>query len=483
MKYEITRPLALHEIGQREKQEDSIFPKTGEATDQDRLFILCDGMGGHQAGEVASSTVCDTISKFILEETNQDEPFTDELLYEAINRAYDALDMKDNNNSTKKMGTTLVLLYFHAGGVLAAHMGDSRYYHLRPKENEIIYRSRDHSMATAKYEAGKITLEEMSTMPGKNVVYCALQPHQEKRDQPDIVHIKDIKPDDWFYICSDGMLEQMDDEELLHLIGNKELTEDQKINWLITSTENNKDNHSAYLIHVIGVMSEVVDENQPDDEAAARIRNRVFMDERNLKNENKTPKVIEDNTSFNHSDIVVSTQQQVEVEKRTPSSFSQKANFKNYWFWIAIMAILLAVSALAYIFIKSDNKIETPKVEYRYYEDESPSSNKSVNNDDSHNNNEETPKVKKTTNNKVTTSSSKQTKQAQKDKEQKVVQKSSSNGLTLKELNEEDELNGKTSPEEQTKGVISKKIDKVNKGTEEEKNTMGEKMENNKIKN
>ena len=62
MKYKL-KVYIISEIGQRANQEDSVFPAPGQQKDSDRLFVLCDGMGGHEAGEVASSTVCQAISK------------------------------------------------------------------------------------------------------------------------------------------------------------------------------------------------------------------------------------------------------------------------------------------------------------------------------------------------------------------------------------------------------------------------------------
>ena len=64
MKYKI-KAYNLQELGQRENQEDSLFPTLGKSTPNDRLFVLCDGMGGHEKGEVASSTVCEVMSKTI----------------------------------------------------------------------------------------------------------------------------------------------------------------------------------------------------------------------------------------------------------------------------------------------------------------------------------------------------------------------------------------------------------------------------------
>ena len=74
----------MHELGQRENQEDSLFPSLDQQTQDDRLFILCDGMGGHEKGEVASSTVCEAMSKTILSRWNTDEPLSDALLQQAL---------------------------------------------------------------------------------------------------------------------------------------------------------------------------------------------------------------------------------------------------------------------------------------------------------------------------------------------------------------------------------------------------------------
>ena len=54
MKYQLFPPLSIYELGQRSNQEDALYPLNGEATSSDRLFVLCDGMGGHEKGEVAS---------------------------------------------------------------------------------------------------------------------------------------------------------------------------------------------------------------------------------------------------------------------------------------------------------------------------------------------------------------------------------------------------------------------------------------------
>lgn len=378
MKYEFLQPFAIHEIGQRENQEDTIFPNAGQATTNDRLFILCDGMGGHQSGEVASQIVCRELCRYITDHAQPGMPFNDDNLYEAMHQMYDALDAHDDNTSERKMGTTLVLLYFHAGGLTAAHLGDSRYYHIRPQTNEIVYRSFDHSSLNYRFETGEISYEEMKTMKGKNVILRAVLPNQEEREMPDIVHIKDIKPDDWFFMCSDGMLETMSDEELLNTLCNKSLSDEQKYNWFLTSTESNQDNHSAYFIHISGVMNELVDADQPDDEQLARSRNRSFLAEMGYSFPTKG-NLEEESTDAVQSEEAMTievTQEDTDTNivptvMRNPASPIVSSKRKNIWMWI--LGSLLAIAVIAAIFAifmpssspKNENKKGTgTRIEY-----------------------------------------------------------------------------------------------------------------------
>ena len=274
MKITLFPPLSIHEIGQRDNQEDAI------AQWEDRLFVLCDGMGGHEKGEVASQTVCQSLTSWFQKNVNPDEPFTDDQLREAIEFAYTELD-KYADGSPKQMGTTLTLLYIHRRGVTAAHMGDSRIYHIRPISspelgevrrglNEgILYQSRDHSLVFDLFQAGEITYEEMATYPQKNMVTRAMTPGEDNRMRPDIIHITDIQPDDYFYTCSDGMLEQMSNDDLESIIATDN-SDEKKRRQLITATAKNQDNHSAWLIHIKDVIKEEGDDQLVNEEPTSR---------------------------------------------------------------------------------------------------------------------------------------------------------------------------------------------------------------------
>lgn len=269
MRIKIYQPLAIHELGKRANQEDSIYPIMGKATDNDRLFLLCDGMGGHEHGEVASQSICKSLSSFLLQHEVASEGLEDKLLSDALAYAYEELDKLAVAGDTRQMGTTLTLLYFHSNGCTAAHIGDSRIYHLRPSSHTILYKSRDHSLVYDLYQTGELTYEEMKTFPQKNVITRAMIAGDRNHPKPDVIHISDIQPGDYFYICSDGMLEQMEDEELLDVFS-ANVRDEEKRQLLISETSDNKDNHSAYIVHIKEVSHDEADVSLVNEEPTAK---------------------------------------------------------------------------------------------------------------------------------------------------------------------------------------------------------------------
>lgn len=261
MKYKL-KAYSIYEFGQRKDaqgrphQEDSIFPKNGELKDTDRLFILCDGMGGHDAGEVASATVCEAMSSSVLSHNDADSNFSNAMFQEALNAASDALDKKDTG-AVKKMGTTMTFLKLHEKGCTIAHMGDSRVYHIRQgadaESTEIVSVTRDHSLVNDLIKAGELTEEEAKHSRQKNVITRALQPHMEVRPNAEVLNTVDVKPGDYFYLCSDGMLEEMDDDNIRYFFSEAAGTDEERVEKLRQSTKDNKDNHSAIIVHILDV--------------------------------------------------------------------------------------------------------------------------------------------------------------------------------------------------------------------------------------
>lgn len=257
-------PQAIYEIGKRDNQEDAIYPKFGGATEENHLFILCDGMGGHEKGEVASQTVCKVMAEYLGRNAGVDSIVSDSILLDALSTAYEKLDTLDDG-ADRKMGTTLCLLIFHHGGATAMHIGDSRIYHIRPSEHRVIYQSKDHSLVYDLYQSGEITYDEMQTSPQKNIITRAIQPGKDNRVKPSIVHITDIRPGDYFYICSDGMLEQMTNGELCDILSSHKSDNEKRLQ-LLKATQENKDNHSAYIIQIDKVEKETDDDLLNDEE-------------------------------------------------------------------------------------------------------------------------------------------------------------------------------------------------------------------------
>ena len=242
---------SLYELGQRTNQEDSIYPPFSDKPSSGDLFILCDGMGGHAAGELASQTVCTALSQFIVNNSREDGSFDEESFNAALNAAYDALDAHDTGDE-KKMGTTLTFVKFHEKGCFTAHIGDSRIYHIRPSEKRILHVTHDHSLVNSLVDLGEMTIEEAKTSHQKNVITRAMQPHQENRTLADCFELSDIEDGDYIYMCSDGLLEEMEDRELINILALPQ-TDPKKIEILRGATKDNRDNHSAYLIRIVSI--------------------------------------------------------------------------------------------------------------------------------------------------------------------------------------------------------------------------------------
>ena len=242
---------SLNELGPREKQEDSIYPKVGSVHPED-LFVVCDGIGGHERGEIASGAVCEALFKYVKEHCDPKGSFEDSDFLGALSVAYDALDVRDKGEE-KKIGTTMTFLKFHKDGCFAAHIGDSRIYHIRPseaKDEKIKYVTRDHSLVNDLIAVGELMPEQAETFKYKNIITRSMQPNLARRPKAEIRHIKDVKADDYFFMCTDGMLDNITDADLISVISNNHMSDREKMARLKFLSKDSQDNHSAHLIHV-----------------------------------------------------------------------------------------------------------------------------------------------------------------------------------------------------------------------------------------
>lgn len=236
----------LHEIGSKKTQEDYLWPEPGSATLQDRIFIVCDGVGGSQNGEVASKIIADYVGN-ALKTAPPDFELNKEIIVHLLQQAKEKLiTFAFDNSLNHDMATTLSLLVLQEEKAFIAWCGDSRVYHIR--NGKICYQTEDHSLVHTLIKNGEITEEEAQNHPHKNIILHAI-----KADESEIeitVHtITDVKNGDYFLLCTDGLLEQISAAELESAFTDLDSNGAGLDFWFRSKCfEKTRDNYSMYLL-------------------------------------------------------------------------------------------------------------------------------------------------------------------------------------------------------------------------------------------
>jgi len=234
----------LDEIGQRPKQEDTIYPAPGEACVSDRLFLVCDGVGGENLGEEASRIACEGFSAFFSENVPPHGALSD--LYLRAAQSYVLQRMSNyaaEHPEAQRMSTTLTLAYINENNVSVAWCGDSRIYHLR--KGEVIWRSPDHSLVGNLVRHGEITEEQARIHPHRNIITRALSASGAP-SEIEMHIIRDVLDGDCIMLCSDGVLEQINDERLREIVLSH--AQDKRKLFIEYCQDNTYDNFSLYLL-------------------------------------------------------------------------------------------------------------------------------------------------------------------------------------------------------------------------------------------
>lgn len=251
----------------RSHNEDSIA-----ADPANGLVVLADGMGGYNAGEVASgmaTTVIVTEMRQLLSEVrphdvdrNTSEEIAARLVREQVLKANTSIyQAAQTQPQYAGMGTTLVVCLFYDNRVLVAHLGDSRLYLLR--EGRFRQVTRDHSLLQEQIDSGIITVEQAKRAAHKNLVTRALG--IDPVVEPEI-HEYPVKPGDLYLLCSDGLCDMVEDEDIgmtLEALGaNLKLAAQQLVQ--MANDNGGRDNVSVILVRVLreypgprGVMAKV----------------------------------------------------------------------------------------------------------------------------------------------------------------------------------------------------------------------------------
>lgn len=236
--------FCLNELGKRANNEDCISPKKGTASSNDKVFIVCDGVGGEKKGEVASEIVCTSIREYFKKVTPVDGK-EKEVIQKAIQHANEKLAVHVSSDSmAKRMSTTLALVLLGAQSVIAAWCGDTRIHHIR--NGRVVWKSKDHSLVSELISQGELTEEEAKTHPRRNVITRSLNA-SNFNNNVDFHEIHDFETGDYLLLCTDGLLEKVN-ENIIYTILTDETEKDKAKGFLSYCNGITKDNFSMYLI-------------------------------------------------------------------------------------------------------------------------------------------------------------------------------------------------------------------------------------------
>lgn len=198
------------------------------------LAIVCDGMGGHKAGEIASRVVmdhvtgCFKVNPYFL---NQEEVIT--WINETIHQSNEIVKKMANiNKDHEGMGTTIVLGVAFEDKLYISHVGDSRAYYC--SQDAIIQITKDHTLVNALIDQGVITEEEAKHHSQKNVLLQVLGAGEKLEPS---MHIQEFK-EGVLLLCSDGLYNTVDDKIILQIVNRKE-TVQQRVESLIDEANAN----------------------------------------------------------------------------------------------------------------------------------------------------------------------------------------------------------------------------------------------------
>ena len=177
------------------------------------LCIVCDGMGGARSGNVASSLAVDVFIQEVRNtfKSNMSQADWDRMLESAVKLAnFTVFDQAQQFEDFYGMGTTLVAALIHGKDVTVVNVGDSRAYLVN--KDGIRRITTDHSLVQMMVDRGELSKERARTYPGKNYITRAVV--TESTVQCDIFHL-DVERGDCILLCSDGLTNTMDDQEIL----------------------------------------------------------------------------------------------------------------------------------------------------------------------------------------------------------------------------------------------------------------------------
>ena len=237
------RVYSATDVGQKRKMnQDYVFVSENPVGNLPNLFVVADGMGGHNAGDYASSHAVTSM----VEEIRQDADFNPvKVIRHAIETANtEIIEQAQKDEKLRGMGTTMVVATIVGQYAYVANVGDSRLYVVDKQLRQI---TRDHSLVQEMVRMGEITAEEARNHPDKNIITRALG--AERTVDIDFFDLK-LEPDSTILMCSDGLSNMVEDSEIEKIILNQTEELPQKGERLLREANQNggKDNIAIVLV-------------------------------------------------------------------------------------------------------------------------------------------------------------------------------------------------------------------------------------------
>ena len=236
------RIYSATDVGQKRKMnQDYVFVSENPVGNLPNLFVVADGMGGHNAGDYASSHAVQTL----VDEIRRDADFNPiKVIRHAIETANtEILERSRREEHLRGMGTTIVVCTVVGHYAYVANVGDSRLYVIQGEIHQV---TKDHSLVQEMVRMGEIKPEEARNHPDKNIITRAVGVLPEVT--ADFFEIS-LKPGDEILMCSDGLTNMIEDDEIRHIVlGQRDIVE--KAEKLIETANRNggKDNITVVLI-------------------------------------------------------------------------------------------------------------------------------------------------------------------------------------------------------------------------------------------
>jgi PPM family protein phosphatase len=215
------------------------------------LVAVADGMGGHNAGDVASDLALSIISRYLAlsnKTTTTPEEIINILRNGILSSHKTILDMSVSSPNFTGMGSTIAGLYFVKDAMYTFHAGDSRVYRFR--HGGLLQITKDHSFVQTLIDTGNLSAEDAPFHPDKNIITNSLGAGESKCN-PEITNKYGYFEGDIFLVCSDGLTDMVEEDDMCKILMN-ETSLKNMTNQLILSTNENggEDNISAVLIRI-----------------------------------------------------------------------------------------------------------------------------------------------------------------------------------------------------------------------------------------